>query len=204
MSAGVHGRAPAAVGGIPSVVMLTPVEGGNGERGGEPAPGARGGERSASPSAATPRRDAAVVDQFGLAFSPRILIVAAGTPVTFTNSEGALTHNVHVRSIDGDSTVFDGDTTPGEGVAVELAGPGGYDVLCEMHPGMTAFVFTTAAPYAVAAGPDGTFGLGPLPAGPYRVQIWTADSGFGREREVVVGDGATTIDLTSPGAAGRP
>lgn len=172
---GVHGRAPAAVGGIPSIVMLTPVEVG------APAP----------PS----DREGAVVDQFGLAFSPRVLVVRAGTPVTFTNSEGALTHNVHVRSIEGDSTVFNGDAGPGDGIEVRLGGPGGYDVLCDMHPGMSAFVFSTDAPYAVAADPDGAFDAGRLPPGTYRVRLWTVESGFGEEREVRVGDGPTEIDL---------
>lgn len=144
----------------------------------------------------------AVIDQFGLAFSPRVLIVPAGTPVIFTNSEGALTHNVHLRSVAGDSTVFNGDAASGERIEVNLDEPGGYDVLCDMHPGMSAFVFATEAPYAVAADADGTFDAGTLPPGTYRVRSWTIDAGYGPEREIRVGQGPTQVDVTA--GAGSP
>lgn len=184
---GVHGRAPAAVGGVPAIVLLTPVD-----RDVEPPTGQ--GPR--------PAPGDAVIDQFGLAFSPRVLVVAAGTPVVFTNSEGALTHNVQVRSIAGDSTVFNGDAASGERIEVDLPGAGGYDVLCDMHPGMAAFVFAAETPYAVAADADGTFDAGTLPPGAYRVRLWTVDGGYGPEREVRVGEGPTELDLTAD--AGSP
>lgn len=180
---GVHGQAPAASGGLPSIVTLTPADG---------LP-----ELPSEAWAAQPARgDDAVIDQFGLAFSPEVLIVAAGSPVRFTNSEGAITHNVHIRSIAGDSTVFNGDTGPSDGVDVELPGPGAYDVLCDMHPGMTAFVYVTDAPFAVAAGTDGSFRLAPVPPGPYTARVWTATGGLAPERSVTVGDGPTELDLT--------
>ncbi len=96
----------------------------------------------------------------------------------------------------GDSTIFNGDAASGESLDVTLAGPGGYDVLCDVHPGMTAFVFATDAPYAVAAGADGSFTLGRLPPGEYVARVWTVDAGFGPERAVQVVEGTTMMDLT--------
>lgn len=139
-----------------------------------------------------------VVDQFGLAFLPSVLVVRSGGPVTFTNSEGALVHNVHIRSIEGDSTVFNGDTSPGEELSVELPSAGGYDVLCDMHPGMTAFLFATDAPYASAAAPDGRFRLHGVPPGAYTIRVWTSDGGLGEPRDVEVTAGTTELDLASP------
>ena len=184
-SPGVHGLAPPASGGIPSIVTLTPRS------------GDRGGDASDADAARPARGADAVVDQFGLAFSPRVLVAEAGSPVRFTNSEGAITHNVHLRSIHGDSTVFNGDTGPSEGIDVELPGPGGYDVLCDMHPGMTGFVFLTEAPYAVAADTDGSFRLGSIPPGEYVARTWTTDRGWHPERTVTVGSESTSLDLTT-------
>lgn len=199
----VHGRAPASTGGIPAIVTLTPVEPATGDESSavdSGAPPATHGSvaRPTTPHPAAPAvGEDAVVDQFGLAFSPRVLVAKAGAPVRFTNSEGAITHNVHLRSVAGDSTVFNGDTGPTEGVDVELPGPGGYDVLCDMHPGMTGFVFVTEAPYAVAAGTDGSFEVAGLPPGDYAVRVWTADSGFGGERRVTVSAERAELDLTA-------
>ncbi|MDX1647672.1 MAG: hypothetical protein R3304_11050 [Longimicrobiales bacterium] len=175
----VLGEAPPASQGIPSVVLLEPSEG---------RPPTDAGERP------TP-----VVDQFGLAFIPRVLVVPEGTPVTFTNSEGSLTHNVHIRSLRGDSTVFNGDSAPGEALIAELPEPGGYDVLCDMHPGMTGFLFVSPAPYAVAADADGAFRFDTVPPGRYLARLWTIDGGFGEGREISVGDAGTRIELKSAG-----
>lgn len=191
---GVQGRAPAATGGLPSIVTLTPVDGSASED-----PGAGDEEGGIGSAARRPARgEDAVIDQFGLAFSPQVLVAAAGSPVRFTNSEGAITHNVHIRSIAGDSTVFNGDTGPSEGVDVEFPGPGAYDVLCDMHPGMTAFVYVTDAPHAVAADTDGSFRFGPLEPGEYVARVWTASEGLGPERHVVIEGASAELDLRPP------
>ena len=181
----ITGRAPAASGGLPAVVVVRPADGGTGAEATSTDPGGSG---------AFPEP---VIDQFGLAFVPRTLVVPVGTPVTFTNSEGSLVHNVHVRSLAGDSTLLNDDASPGDEVVVMLPEAGGYDVLCDMHPGMTAFIYATGAPWATVAGPDGRFRLAGLPPGRYLLRAWTADGGFGEEREVPVEEGATTeVDLT--------
>jgi len=64
---GVHGTAPAAVGGTPSVILLR------------------------SPSTPAPAPDSVVMDQLGLVFSPPDLIVRVGQRVVFTNSEASRT-----------------------------------------------------------------------------------------------------------------
>lgn len=179
----VVGRAPSATGGIPAMVTLEPVGAG-------PAGGERPVGEGSFPSP--------VMDQFGLAFLPPVLVVRAGSPVTFTNSEGALVHNVHIRSIEGDSTVFNGDTAPGEELSVELPSAGGYDVLCDMHPGMTAFLFVTDGPWATAAEADGRFRIAGVPPGTYVARVWTSDGGLGEPREVEVTSDITELDLTAP------
>ena len=175
---GVYGQAPAALGGVPSVITMTPLEAMD--------PGDR-------------RHDDPLVDQFGLAFSPTRLLVDVADPVVFRNSEAALTHNVHLRSLAGDSTLFNEDTTSGDEFVVQLPEAGGYDVLCDMHPGMIAFVFGTDAPYAVFANEEGAFQMGVIPTGSYSMQLWTADSGFHPAMTITVGEGRTGVDLRPTG-----
>ena len=183
----ITGRAPPASGGLPAVVVLRPAGEGTSPEATSTAPGTDGSGAFPEP----------VIDQFGLAFVPRTLLVPVGTPVTFTNSEGSLVHNVHVRSLAGDSTIFNDDAAPGDEVVVTLPEAGGYDVLCDMHPGMTAFVYATEAPWATVAGPDGRFRLTGLPPGRYSLRVWTPDGGLGGERVISVEQGATTdVDLT--------
>lgn len=189
------GRAPGAEGGIPAIITLAPRASGAAVPE-SPSADLQGGPRWRHPSAPADGEEA-VVDQFGLAFSPRVLIVAHGSPVRFTNSEGAISHNVQLRSVPGDSTVFNGDTGPTESVLVELEEPGGYDVLCDMHPGMTGFVFVTDAPLATAAGTDGRFVMDAVPPGEYSVRVWTVD-GWSIEQVVVLTEDTPPLDLRRP------
>ena len=176
---GVHGAAPAALNGIPSVVLLTPA-----------APANASTAIAGAPVAA----DEAVIDQFGLAFSPTRLLASPGV-VRFTNSEAALSHNVHVRRIGSGETVFNDDAGSGETIELVLDQAGGYDVICDMHPGMTAFIFLTDAPYAVIAEEDGSFDLGAVAEGDYLAQVWTATDGYLDSVAVTVAEGSTEVDL---------
>jgi len=195
-SEGVYGTSPRAAGGIPSVVSLVPLGQAEGMSAGAGADGSTGAGAVGSAGAVSSLVPAqGMVDQFGLAFSPRLLLVATGTAVRFTNSESSLTHNVHLRSLDGDSTVFDGDASTGETIQVILDGEGGYDVLCDMHPGMSAFVYASTAPYAVFAAEDGAFDLGTVPPGRYEVRLWTAAGGPAVMDTITAGAGATEVQL---------
>ncbi len=119
--------------------------------------------------------------------------------MVFRNSEADLSHNVHIRSLARDSTLFNGDAISGDEIVVRLPEAGGYDVLCDMHPGMIAFVFGTDAPYAAFANEEGAFEMGVLPPGTYSMQLWTADSGFHPATTVTVDDGRTGVDLRPTG-----
>jgi plastocyanin len=175
---GVWGLAPPAAGTIPSVVELTPVD---------PA---------LTAAAPRPQRARPRIDQFGLAFSPTLLLVDADTRVVFTNSEGALAHNVHLVRVGTGETIFDEDANSGDVLTVRLAEAGGYDVLCDMHPGMSAFIFVTDETYAVMADADGAFSFPSLPAGAYEARLWTSDGGFHDPVPVTVpATGAVHLEL---------
>ena len=165
---GVFGQAPAALGGIPSVITLeaeAPID------------------RSEAPEF--------LMDQLGLQFSPLRLLVRVGQPVRFQNSE-SIAHNVHVRSMSGDSTVFNEDTMLGQSASFVFDEEGGYDVKCDVHPGMTAFIFVTSAPYAVFAEQDGAFHASGVPAGEYTLNVWSVDAAAHSEQTIVTAEGEGT------------
>jgi plastocyanin len=172
---GIYGRTPASVGGIPSVIMLTPQD-----------------DETGIPDAS---QLSVTIDQFGLTFSPTRVVTKPGAHVVFSNSEAAVAHNVRVRAVGDTVDVLDADANPGERLTVELPSPGGYDVLCDMHPGMTAFIFVSDAAHAAFAEADGAFVLEGVAPGTYTVQLWTADGGLHEDRPIEVGTGRTGIDL---------
>jgi len=132
-----------------------------------------------------------LIDQLGLQFSPPRLLVRVGQPVRFQNSE-TIAHNVHVTSMAGDSTVFTEDTMIGQTASFVFDEEGGFDVKCDVHPGMTAFIFVTSAPYAVFAEPDGAFHISGVPAGEYTLKVWSVDAAAPSEQTIVTADGAGT------------
>ncbi len=171
----VRGTAPATVGGVPVVVTARPLGAGD-------TPDAIAG---------------ASIDQFGLQFSPTRTFVGLGSPLTFTNSEGALAHNVNVRAVADGASLLDEDANVGDELTLTLEEEGGYDVLCGMHPGMSAFVFVTDDPYGSFVDPDGSFSLGELPAGQYALRLWTLDAGFQEPVTISVTVTGAEVELTA-------
>jgi plastocyanin len=175
---GVFGRAARAVGGFPSVVTLEPT-----------------GESAAA--APTPEGEV-VIDQLGLTFVPRHTVVHVGATVRFTNGE-AVQHNVHLRRVDDGATVFNADTPPNESLTFVIDREGGYDLLCDAHPGMTGMVYATTAPYFGLAAPDGAFHVEGVPPGTYALRVWSLDVTARVERAVTVEGAATEVTATPVG-----
>jgi plastocyanin len=170
----VVGTAPPAVRGLPSVITLEP----------EPA--------ISPPVPAEP----AVMDQFGIAFAPRLLVVRTGQPVEFRNSED-VAHNVRVRDAERDSTLFHEGTVMGDPFEYTFRRTGGYDVSCDIHPGMKAFILVVSAPYAVLADDDGSFAFADIPPGSYTLSVWNIDPQLRSRRPVRIRSGRTELTRDS-------
>ena len=128
--------------------------------------------RTAPPLPPEPART--VMTTRGKKFVPEVLVVPAGSGVSFPN-EDSIQHNVFSSS---EGNRFDvGLYGPGPGSEVVLKQPGIVRVYCNVHPQMAAFVVVTPTGLAARAKADGEFEIGSVPPGAYELKAWDERGG---------------------------
>lgn len=170
----VTGAAPRAYGGFPSVVFLepeTPIE--------------------------VPEPEPAVLDQYGSAFTPKILVVRPGQLVELKNSEDVL-HNVHIVASDTRETVLNIGTPVVGSYPHRFEREGAYEVTCNIHPYMAAWILVSAAPYFAIADNAGSFRIDAVAPGSYRVEVWNQDEARRRESRVAIEAPRSELNLVEP------
>jgi plastocyanin len=164
----VVGKAPAAVNGMPSVIVLEPQEPRE-----YPAPAER-----------------AFMDQITQTFVPAFLFVRTGYPTDFRNSDDVL-HNVRVREEATKSGTFNVAIPTGQIYTHTFEREGFYDVGCDIHPGMSAQIIATRSPYATLADPAGNFTFADVEPGAYKVAIYSGTERI--EKAIDVSGTLTTV-----------
>lgn len=102
-------------------------------------------------------------------FSPPLLVVPAGSTVSFPNRD-ALLHNVFSRTT---GAAFDlGTYGSGQSRQQVFAKPGLTIVNCSVHHNMRALVVVMATPYYTRPDRGGRFELSGLPSGPGTLVYW--------------------------------
>jgi plastocyanin len=167
----VTGKAPAALGNFPSIVILEPI--GGGDQPPQPAPPA--------------------MDQEQQTFIPSILLVRTGQPVDFLNHDDVL-HNVRVKNEETKESAFNVAIPTGEKYTHTFQRDGFYDVGCDIHPGMSAQIMSSSSPYTVLAEASGEFAIGNVPNGPYKAIAYSGADKI--EKEINVAAGSASVDLT--------
>ena len=116
-------------------------------------------------------KTAAVVDQSGCMYRPRVQVVMAGQPVQIQNSDQTL-HNVHTYK--GPSTMFNQAQIPGMAPISKTFADGGQVVKfkCDVHPWMTGYVAIATNPFFAVSDADGNFKIEKLPPGAYTLEAW--------------------------------
>ncbi len=164
----VVGKAPPAISGIPSVIVLEPRE---------PRDFGAQVERPA-------------MDQITQTFVPGMLFVRTGQPTDFKNSDDVL-HNVRVRNADTREGTFNVAIPTGQIYTHTFDRDGFYDVGCDIHPGMSAQIISTTSPYAATADLEGAFVFEDVEPGAYKVTIY---SGANRQESAIdVSSAITTV-----------
>jgi plastocyanin len=166
----VGGKAPAAVNGIPSVVVLNP----------------------RTPKEFAPPAEKPYMDQITLSFTPPVLFVRTGQPTEFRNSDDVL-HNVRVREEATREGLFNVAIITGGTYTHTFARDGFYDVGCDIHPGMSAMIISSSTPYALMADAEGYFHFDDVPPGPYLVTIYSGTEKI--ERPIDVSGPRTEVGL---------
>ena len=108
------------------------------------------------------------MDQKGMKFIPRILIVTVGDTVKYLNHD-SVDHNVFSPDNGGYNLgMFKGGETRTETFKKE----GVYTQLCSIHPEMLAYIFVGENPYAAAVDKTGRFTIKNVPPGTYQIAVW--------------------------------
>jgi plastocyanin len=112
----------------------------------------------------------AIMDQRNLAFTPRVLVVAAGTSVEFPNSD-SVSHQVYSFS---PAKRFQLPLYKGEIHPPVIFDRSGLVVLgCNIHDAMVGYIYVTDAPYFGTTEAGGGLQLKGLPGGDYRITVWS-------------------------------
>jgi plastocyanin len=120
----------------------------------------------------------AVMEQRNRRFAPDLLVVPAGSQISFPNGD-PIFHNVFSLS---KPKSFDlGNYAKGQTRVITFPKPGIVFVNCHLHPNMGAVIVVTPNAWATRAGASGRFRLSGIPPGNYTVVAWHKAAGFFRQ-----------------------
>jgi plastocyanin len=113
-----------------------------------------------------------VADQMGCRYHPHVLVVREGDEFTALNSD-SMFHNVHGYLDANHTTVFNlAQPNKGMKIVQRVKQPGMYQLRCDVHPWMNAYVYVAGNGYATVTGEDGKFTLSDVPPGIYKLVMW--------------------------------
>ena len=116
-------------------------------------------------------KDPVTLDQDGCQYKPHVMGLMVGQPYKILNSDGIL-HNVHaLPKINAafnkamPPTVKETTTTFDKEEAF-------FQIKCDVHPWMSAYVGVFTHPFFAVTGPDGKFAIAGLDPGTYEIEAW--------------------------------
>ncbi len=146
----------------------------------------------------------ASIEQRDRRFVPDLVIVPAGSAVSFPNFD-PIFHNVFSLS---KAKSFDlGNYPKGQTRVVTFAAPGVVAVYCHLHANMAATILVAPNRWAVRADGQGAFVLKDVPAGTYTVVAWHKTAGTFRKTMTIGEQSDAEVNFTLPyvePAGGKP
>lgn len=135
------------------------------------------------------------IDQIDRRFSPDLVVVPAGSTVSFPNMD-PIFHNIYSLS---KAKSFDlGAYDKGETRRVTFAKPGIVEVYCHLHPNMAATVVVTPNRYYARPDRNGQYRIANVPPGHYTLVAWHKTAGFFRKSIDVESGQSATADFFIP------
>ena len=133
--------------------------------------------------------------QVNRGFTPEMLVVAAGSTMSFPNMD-LVFHNVF--SLSSPKTFDLGNYAKGDTRVVTFAKPGIVYVKCHLHANMTGTIVVAPNRWNTIASGDGSFELRDVPPGRYTIVAWHKAAGFFRQQVDVTSDGTRHIEFLIP------
>jgi hypothetical protein len=135
------------------------------------------------------------VAQIGRRFSPDLVVVSAGSTVSFPNMD-PIFHNVFSLS---KARSFDlGSYDKGQTRRVVFPKAGIVDVYCHLHPNMAATIVVTPNRWYAQPDPSGKFRIDDVPPGQYTVVAWHRFAGFFRKTITIAPGQNAVADFLIP------
>lgn len=135
------------------------------------------------------------LDQKGCAFRPHVIAARVGQPIVVKNSDPFL-HTVHSLDAEESPAFNFAQPTIGQRRVEPLRAVETFEVTCDLHPWMKAWVRVFNHPYFTITRADGTFALPPLPPGTYRIKAWHETLGVREKTVEIRADRAAVVNLT--------
>jgi len=149
---------------------------------------------------------AAVIDQRGCTYHPRIQGTRVGQTLLVKNSDQTL-HNIHSLSTKGNDFNA-GQPQAGMVFKYQLKSEEVMlHVKCDVHPWMTGYIGVVNHPYYAVSDATGAFTIANVPAGTQTVQVWHEKYGLSTQTVDVKAGATTNVDFAfavpvKPAAAG--
>jgi plastocyanin len=113
----------------------------------------------------------AVLDQRGCQYLPHVMAVMAGQPYKILNSDG-IVHNVHALPKINKPFNRPMPATVKEATVTFDKPEANFQIKCDVHPWMTAYVGVFSHPFTSVSGTDGKFTISGLDPGTYEITAW--------------------------------
>jgi len=159
------------------------------------------GKKLGGPQKETP----AVLDQKGCMYTPHVLAVQSGQPITVKNSDPFL-HNVHALCIDNAAFNF-AQVKPEDKKIEPFKDVETFQIKCDVHPWMKAIVRVFDNPYFGTTDEAGKYTIDTkgLPDGTYTVQAWQEVYHDSQPQQVEVkgGKAAKPVDFVFTAKGGK-
>lgn len=117
-----------------------------------------------------------VLDQKGCHYVPHVIGAQLGQKVKILNSDSTL-HNVHSFSKANPpfNMAMPSSTQPKEKIFSKSEGM--FNVKCDIHPWMEAWIGVVDHPFFAVSREDGTYMISGVPAGTYEIEAWHEKAG---------------------------